>query len=386
MTLIVQKYGGTSVGNIDRITWVANNIANTLKSGVKLLVVVSAMSGDTDRLLNLAQQIAKTTKSRELDNLVATGEQITISLLSLALQNLNIKSRCYCGWQIPIITTDNFSEARIKHIDTNKINNDLNSNTVVIIAGFQGVSEHFDITTLGRGGSDTSAVALAIVTNATECQIYTDVNGVYNADPNKVTNARRIDKINGALMFEASSLGTKVLHVRSCELAYRYKTNIRVLSTFAPQDQGSLIMNQIELENYPIISLSTNEHQSLCIINLENVAIAINDIVCRLYKISNIDMLNINQKHISFALTELSSNDIKRELNNIAIEHTIINNLTKISLIGSGFRSNRQLNQNIWRILNGTEVFAVSHNEISMSILVHSLDATVARNSLAKLI
>ena len=385
MSVIIQKYGGTSVGNIERILNVAQNISKMYKNGYRLVVVVSAMSGETTRLLDLAQNITNDNKNRELDTIAATGEQITIALLSLALQKINIPAKSYCGWQIPIITTNDYTQARIKTIPIEKIKQDLNDNIVVVVAGFQGVTQNGEITTLGRGGSDTSAVALAIALNAQECQIYTDVNGVYNADPNKITIAKRIEVINGTCMLESASLGAKVLHVRSCELAYRYKTNIRVLSTFAPKDQGSLIMNQSELENYPIISVSTQDAQT--IIKFKSLNINISPIMVQIYNICTIDMVQISQDDISFVVDEIDAEQIELALKKLNIKNiTIIHNLTKISAIGSGFRSNNTLNQKIWRLLNEVEIFATSHNEISISILIHNFDATSARNKLANLL
>jgi aspartate kinase len=231
MAVIVQKYGGTSLGTLERITNVAQLIARSYNSGDQLIVVVSAMAGETNRLLNMAHEIVLNSgdiNKRELDVIAATGEQVTMALLGLALKQFGVKVKSYCGWQVPICTTDDFTSARIKYIETNKITYDLNDGAVVIVAGFQGVTEGGSITTLGRGGSDTSAVALAVALKAHECQIYTDVNGVYTADPNKVAIATRIRQMDGACMLEAASLGTKVLHVRSCELGYRYKVNIRV--------------------------------------------------------------------------------------------------------------------------------------------------------------
>lgn len=386
MAIIVQKYGGTSVGNLERIINVARNVSIEYNQGNKLVIVVSAMSGETDRLISLAKQISKNLKTRDIDMIASTGEQVTISLLSLALQSIGVSAVSYCGWQIPIITNNDYTQARIKYIDTKKIITALANNDVVVIAGFQGMADTGDITTLGRGGSDTSAVAIAVALKASECQIYTDVNGVYNADPNRIATAKRIEKINGISMLEASSLGANVLHVRSCELAYRYKTNIRVLSTFAPQDQGSLIMNQSELENYPIISLSEQNHQALLSVKIGK-DISLSYIIDNIYKSCNVDMLKVDQGSISFVTEESNSSNMQSLLKANGVKDCkCINNLTKLSLIGSGFRSNNLLNQKVWQLLDGIEVFAVSHNEISISLLVHSLDATVTRNKLVHLL
>lgn len=390
MAVIIQKYGGTSLGTLERVSNVANLIAKSYNSGNKLVVVVSAMAGETNRLLSLAHDIVGNNadiERRELDVLASTGEQVTTALLSLALNAIGIKTKSYCGWQVPIRTTNDFTNARIKYIDTNKIVSDINSGMVVIVAGFQGVTDDGAITTFGRGGSDTSAVALAVTLMAHECQIYTDVNGIFTADPNKVAIAKRIPEINGACMLEAASLGTKVLHVRSCELGYRYKTNIRVLSTFAPLDQGTLVMNQHELENYPIINLSVEENQALVTFEVLNDLPQILNII---YDDHNIDMLHIGSGTITFVVGAMEVDSLRLLLdpliNTLVNNLVITQNLTKISLIGSGFRSNRGLNQQVWQLLKDSEVFAIAHNEISVSILVHNWEAAAVRNKLSQVL
>lgn len=382
--LIVQKYGGTSVGDIEKISAVAKNIAATRNLGYNILVVLSAMAGETNRLIALANSITNDIETRELDVIATTGEQVTVALLSLALKNIGIQAKSYCGWQIPIITSDNFTQARIKQVATDKISTELNQGIIIIVAGFQGISPHGDITTLGRGGSDTSAVALAVSLNAKECQIYTDVNGVYNADPNKVTAAKRLDVVDGLLMLEAASLGTQVLHVRSCELGYRYKTNIRVLSTFAPQDQGTLVMNQCDLENYPIISLSTQDSRVLVSFNYPGT---LGKILQPIYNSLSIDMLQINKNHLAFIIEEADTKTLTELLKQFTISKLqMIHNITKISLIGSGFRSNKELNQKFWELLNDDEIFITSHNEISISIAVHQLNSATVRNKLTRML
>jgi aspartate kinase len=382
MKIIVQKYGGTSVANVDCIKNVANNIFATVKNGFKVVVVVSAMAGETNRLINLAKDLDESyQKKRELDTLTATGEQVTAALLSIAINSYGAESVSYCGWQLPLYTSADFTEARIYTVDINKILTDLNANKIVVVTGFQGVTASGDITTLGRGGSDTSAVALAVQLGAFECQIYTDVNGVYNADPNKISVARRIEKIDGLYMLEAASLGAKVLHVRSCELAYRYKINLRVLSSFAPKDQGSLIMNKSHLEDYKAVSISNEDEQVLVFLNKnEDAAKLLNYI----YKFLNVDMLNINRTSIQFVIKQNEINFFKKIIYEYdsKIELNYIYNLTKLSLIGSGFRSNNQLNQKLWYQLINYEIFLTTHNEISVSILVHTFDAISIRNQL----
>ncbi|MDD5403569.1 MAG: aspartate kinase [Sulfuricella sp.] len=241
MALIVQKYGGTSVGNPERIKNVARRVARFRGLGHQVVVVLSAMSGETNRLLALAREIQSTPDPRELDVMVSTGEQVTIALLAMALKELGLKAKSYTGAQVKIVTDDAHTKARIVSIDDEKIHADLNAGYVVVVAGFQGVDEDGNITTLGRGGSDTTGVALAAALRADECQIYTDVDGVYTTDPRIVPEARRLDTITFEEMLELASLGSKVLQIRSVEFAGKYKVKLRVLSSFEEGGDGTLI-------------------------------------------------------------------------------------------------------------------------------------------------
>src|SRR6202162_3293498 len=239
MGLIVQKYGGTSVGSTERIRNVARRVARFHRDGHQLVVVPSAMSGETNRLLALAKDLSPAPDPRELDVVAATGEQVTIGLLAIALHHLGVKARSYTGGQVRILTDSAFTKARILKIDEERIRADLAEGTVVIVAGFQGVDGDGNITTLGRGGSDTSGVALAAALNADECQIYTDVDGVSTADPRIVPRARRLDRITFEEMLELASQGSKVLQIRSVEFAGKYKVKLRVLSSFEePEHTG----------------------------------------------------------------------------------------------------------------------------------------------------
>ena len=231
MALIVQKYGGTSVGSVERIKNVAKRVAKWRAAGHDVVVVVSAMSGETNRLIGLAKEIQALPDPRELDQVAATGEQVTIGLTSMALQALGQKARSYTGAQVRILTDDAYTKARIISIDDDRIRKDLNEGFVVIVAGFQGVDKNGAITTLGRGGSDTTGVALAAALKADECQIYTDVDGVYTTDPRIVPKARRLKTVTFEEMLEMASLGSKVLQIRAVEFAGKYKVRLRVLSS-----------------------------------------------------------------------------------------------------------------------------------------------------------
>src|SRR5450432_2660354 len=239
MGLIVQKYGGTSVGNVERIRSVARRVARFHREGHQLVIVPSAISGETNRLIGLAKELSPNPDPRELDVVAATGEQVTIGLLAIALHQLGVKARSYTGGQVRVLTDNAFTKARILKIDEERIRADLADGTVVIVAGFQGVDEDGNITTLGRGGSDTSGVALAAALSADECQIYTDVDGVYTTDPRIVPEARRLERITFEEMLEMASLGSKVLQIRSVEFAGKYKVKLRVLSSFEAPETSS---------------------------------------------------------------------------------------------------------------------------------------------------
>ena len=241
MALIVQKYGGTSVGSTERIRAVAERVAKFKMLGHQVVVVLSAMSGETNRLIGLAKEIQATPDPRELDVLVSTGEQVTIALLAMALKDLGLKAKSYTGAQVRILTDDAHTKARILNIDEANMRADLDSGHVIVVAGFQGVDEAGNITTLGRGGSDTTGVARAAALKADECQIYTDVDGVYTTDPRVVPEARRLKSITFEEMLEMASLGSKVLQIRSVEFAGKYKVKLRVLSSFQESGDGTLI-------------------------------------------------------------------------------------------------------------------------------------------------
>lgn len=253
MALVVQKYGGSSIGDVERIQAVAARIKAFQKQGHQVLVVVSAMSGETDRLVDLGRQISTRPFPRELDVLLASGEQVTISLLAMALGDLGCPARSYLADQVRIRTDGQFGRARIEHIDTKRLREDLESNVIPVIAGFQGIDEAGNLTTLGRGGSDTTAVAVAVALHADECQICTDVDGVYTADPRMVEDARRLEHVTFEEMLELASLGSKILHPRSVEFAGKYRVPLRVVSTFK-DGPGTLITTEMSSMEQPIVS------------------------------------------------------------------------------------------------------------------------------------
>ena len=267
MALIVQKYGGTSVGSIEKIGNVADKVAARAKSGDKVVVAVSAMSGETNRLIALANEMSDQPHPREMDVIVSTGEQVTIALLSMALMDRGVDARSYTGAQIRMVTDDVHGKARIKEIQSQKMEADLEAGRVVVVAGFQGVDENGNITTLGRGGSDTTAVAIAAALKADECQIYTDVDGVYTTDPRVEPKARKLDKITFEEMLEMASLGSKVLQIRSVEFAGKYNVPLRVLSSFE-EGEGTLIaLEEDDVEQALISGIAFNRDEAQLTIN-----------------------------------------------------------------------------------------------------------------------
>src|SRR5690554_2677227 len=254
MALLVQKFGGTSVGTTERIEAVADKVCQLRKDGHDIVVVVSAMSGETNRLIALANDIMEEPTPREMDVLVSTGEQVTIALLSKALQKRGCDARSYTGSQVRILTDSSHTKARIKDIDEQSMRADLDAGRVVVVAGFQGVDEHGNITTLGRGGSDTTAVALAAALKADECQIYTDVDDVYTTDPRVVDSARRLERITFEEMLEMASLGSKVLQIRAVEFAGKYNVPLRVLSSFGDGEGTLITFEDDSVMEQPVVS------------------------------------------------------------------------------------------------------------------------------------
>lgn len=262
MPLIVQKYGGTSVGDLDRIANVARKVAARKAQGADLVVVVSAMAGETDRLLGLAKKITARPDERELDALVSTGEQVTVALLAITLESLGFHAKSYCGWQIPLITDDVHGAARIFDVGKTAITSDLAEGRIVIVAGFQGINGAGSITTLGRGGSDTSAVAVAAALNADLCEIFTDVDGVYTTDPNVCAKARKIEKIAYEEMLEMASQGAKVLQIRSVEFAMRYRVPLVVRSSFNDNEGTLVTEEQPDMEKESVSAVTCNKKEA----------------------------------------------------------------------------------------------------------------------------
>ncbi len=399
MALIVQKFGGTSVGSIERIQQIAKKIKTFKEAGHDLVIVVSAMSGETNRLLGLAKQMSVKPNLRELDVMVSTGEQVTIALLAIALNDLGVAARSYTGGQVRIVTDSVHTKARILHIDDQRIRADLKANSVVIVAGFQGIDEEGNITTLGRGGSDTTGVALAAALKADECQIYTDVDGVYTTDPRVEPKARRLDKITFEEMLEMASLGSKVLQIRSVEFAGKYNVPLRVLHSFK-EGPGTLITidEEVSMEQ-PIISgiAFSRDEAKLTIRGVPDTPGVASNI---LGPISNanieVDMIiqNISQdKTTDFTFTVSRSDyqmafDILKETASKISAKEVAGNLdiAKVSLVGVGMRSHAGVASRMFGVLakEGINILMISTSEIKISVLIEEKYLELAVRSLHK--
>lgn len=409
MALIVQKYGGTSVGSVERIKNVARRIAKWQNAGHQVVVVVSAMSGETNRLIALAKEIQKNPDPRELDVIASTGEQVTIGLLAMALQNLGVPARSYTGTQVRVLTDNAFTKARIKEIDSHRIMADLDDGKVVIVAGFQGCDEEGNITTLGRGGSDTSAVALAAALHADECLIFTDVDGIYTTDPRVVSDARKLDVVAFEEILEMASLGSKVLQIRSVEFAGKYRVPTRVLSSLTDPDipvdeeanSGTLITFEEDpkMEKVVVsgIAFSRNEAK----ITLPHVP----DTPGIAYKIlghiaeANIEVDMIVQNAAKNGLTDfsftVSRNDLDKAMKVLEKEVTpylgeegILTDasIAKISCVGIGMRSHAGVAAKMFRILaeENINIKMISTSEIRTSIVVDEKYMELAVRALHK--
>ena len=386
MALIVQKYGGTSVGSAERIKNVAKRVAQTRAEGHDVVVVVSAMSGETNRLVALAHEMQEFPDPREMDVVLATGEQVTIGLLAMALKNIGVDAKSYTGWQVAVQTDNAHTKARIDHIDGDKIHADLKAGKIVIVAGFQGITAEGDISTLGRGGSDTSAVALAAALKADECQIYTDVDGVYTTDPRVVPEARRMSTISFEEMLELASLGSKVLQIRSVEFAGKYQVRLRVLSSLQEGGEGTLITFEEDehLEKAVVKGIAFDKNQAR--INVRGVS----DKPGIAYQIlgaiadANIEVDMIIQNVGAEGTTDFSftvprgdyrqtldlMNGLKESLG--AAEVNGDDTVCKVSIVGVGMRSHSGVAATMFRSLaeEGINIQMISTSEIKVSVLI----------------
>ena len=402
MSMLVQKFGGTSVANPKRIKAVAEKIAKFSSQGHKIVVVVSAMSGETNKLINLAQEMMSSPELREMDTIVSTGEQVTSGLTALALINLGIKAKSYTGHQVKILTNKSHTKARIENIDSKIIKKDLSEGFVVVVAGFQGSDIEGNITTLGRGGSDTTAVALAASLKADECQIYTDVDGIYTTDPRVVPEARKLDSITFEEMLEMASLGSKVLQTRAVEFAGKYKVKLRVLSSFQSSGEGTIITfeDQKNMEEPIISGIAFNRDEAkitiLGVPDMPGIAYQILGPVAE----SNIDVdmiiQNVGQDGLTDFTFTVHQDDMKKTLailNEKVKDHVKAreisgdNKIAKLSIVGVGMRSNVGVASKMFRTLaeEGINITTISTSEIKISVILEEKLLDKAVKSLHKI-
>jgi aspartate kinase len=385
MALVVQKYGGTSVGDIDRIKNVASRVLRTRNRGHQVVVVVSAMAGETDKLLHLAQQITPTPDERELDVLVSTGEQVSIALLSITLKAMGADAKSYLGYQIKIVTDSAFGKARITGIDPEKIRDDLNKGRIVVVAGFQGADASDNITTLGRGGSDTTGVAVAAALKADLCEIYTDVDGVYTTDPNVCSKARKLSKISYDEMLEMASLGAKVLQIRSVEFAKKYDVPIHVRSSFNDNPGTIVCKEDKEMERVVVSGVTYNKSESkIEIMHVPDVP----GVAAKLFKpIADanivVDMI-IQTSSTTHGFADLAFTVPKTDFSKtLKIVHEIVKeiggekvvadeNIAKVSIVGVGMRSHSNVATQMFTALakEGINIHMISTSEIKISCLI----------------
>lgn len=390
MALIVQKYGGTSMGSPERIKSVAKRVARWQAQGNQVVVVVSAMSGETNRLIGLAKEVQASPDPRELDVMIATGEQVTIALLAMALKGIGVEAKSYTGAQVKILTDSSHTKARILDIEEKHMRADLDAGKVIIVAGFQGVDEHGAITTLGRGGSDTTGVALAAALKADECQIYTDVDGVYTTDPRIVPEAKKLDRITFEEMLEMASLGSKVLQIRSVEFAGKYKVKLRVLSSFEEEGKetnGTLItLEEDSTMEQPIISgIAFNRDEAkLTVLGVPDKPGIAYQILGPISEANiDVDMIIQNVGHdgttdFSFTVNRGEYARAKKILEESVQKHVgaraVIGDekICKVSAVGVGMRSHPGVASQMFRTLaeEGINLQMISTSEIKISVVV----------------
>ncbi len=387
MALVVQKYGGTSVGDIERIKNVARRVIRIKNQGHQLVVVVSAMAGETDKLLRLAQQVTSTPDERELDVLVSTGEQVSIALLAITLKDMGYDAKSYLGFQIKIATDSVFGKARITGIESDKILNDLKEGRVVVVAGFQGVDESDNITTLGRGGSDTSAVAIAAALRADLCEIYTDVDGVYTTDPNICPKARKLSRISYDEMLEMASLGAKVLQIRSVEFAKKYDVPLHVRSSFK-DDPGTIVCKEDkEMERVVVSGVAYNKNEAkIEIMRVPDVPGA----AAQLFKpiadanivVDMIIQTSSPEKGYADVAFTVPKSDFAKTLQIVkgnlkemgGKEVKADENISKVSIVGVGMRSHSSVATQMFAALakEGINIHMISTSEIKISCIIDS--------------
>jgi len=383
--LVVQKYGGTSVGNIERIKKIAERIARLRKEKIDIVVVVSAMAGETDKLLAMANQISAIGKDRDMDLLLSSGERVSCALLSIALDSIGCPAISMTGRQIGLLTDNSHTKARIKEVDTNRAIKALEDGQVIVVAGFQGINEHGDVTTLGRGGSDTSAAAIAVALKAERCEIYTDVDGVYTADPNVVPNAHKMNRVSYDEMLEMSSLGAKVLQFRCVEFCKNYDMPLIVKSSLVEDSKGTLICKEDSSMEQPIVSGIMND-KNQAKITIKGVpdqpGIASKFFTGLADENLSVDMIIQNvsdesQTDISFTVAKAEINKATKIVQDLgklikARDITTDTNICKISIVGAGMRSHPGVAAKMFSTLSkeNINIIMISTSEIRVSCII----------------
>jgi aspartate kinase len=397
MSLIVHKYGGTSVGTVERIKAVAEKIAAKHRSGDKIVVAVSAMSGETNRLIGLAKDIHDEPNLREMDVLVSTGEQVTIALLCIALEAAGVSARSYTGSQVRILTDEAHGKARIKEIDSHRIHADLDAGRVVVVAGFQGADDAGNITTLGRGGSDTTAVALAAALKADECQIYTDVDGVYTTDPRVVPDARRLDKITFEEMLEMASQGSKILQIRSVEFAGKYNVPLRVMSSFEDGPGTLISLEDDDQMEKPVVSgIAFNRDEAKLTIrgipDQPGVAYKVLGAISEANIEIDVIVQNVAKDDSATITFTVHRNDLARALKlleriaeDLGAEEVSSNDqIVKVSIVGVGMRSHAGVAATMFQALaaEGINIQLITTSEIKITVVIEERYLELAVRSL----
>lgn len=396
MALIVQKFGGTSVADLDRIANVARRVAALKDKGNDTVVVVSAMAGETDRLLGLAGKIISTPTEREVDVLISTGEQVTVALLAITLESMGYTARSYCGWQIPIITDNSYGSARITEVKREAITADLADGNIVIVAGFQGVDQDGNITTLGRGGSDTSAVAVAAALKADLCEIFTDVDGVYTTDPRITVKARKLKRIAYEEMLEMASLGAKVLHIRAVEMAMRHSVPFVVRSSFNDHEGTLVTEESVDMERESVRAVTCNMREAKITFSGVEDKPGVASLIFTALAEANVVVDMIIQNSSADGFTDITFTipdaDLAKSLEICrgiqehlhAREVTGSNDIAKVSIIGLGMRSYSGVAAKMFSILSreGINIEMISTSEIKISCVVRKKYAELAVRAL----
>jgi aspartate kinase len=399
MPLVVQKYGGTSVGNLDRIQHVAQRISRIRKTGTQVVVVVSAMAGETDKLVKMAHQICDNPERREMDLLLSSGERISSALLTMALQTLGIPAISMTGRQIGLQTDSVHTRARIKQIDAKRAQKALKENNVIVVAGFQGINEQGDVTTLGRGGSDTSAVALAVALGASQCEIYTDVDGVYTADPRLVPKAKKLDMVSYDEMLEMASLGAKVLQIRCVEFAHKFQMPLVVKSSYIKGGKGTLICEEDSKMEQPVVcGIMYDKNQAKITLKdvpdqpgiaanifepLADAGLSVDMIIQNISAQGHTDLsFTLGREELNEAMAIMEKVSKKIHAENVSADSKI----AKISIVGAGMRSHSGVAARIFKSLSKAKIniLMISTSEIKVSCIIEQKHTKVAVTTLHK--